>query len=112
MSGSSAVPGSAEAFAVATPDGAVLPVYALGGPANAPGLLFGHANGLAAGSYAPWLRTLAGALRGFAFDARGHGGSRRPARALATGFALARPPPRLAPGAPPLSRRPCGAAPT
>jgi len=90
MSGSSAVPGSAEAFAVATPDGAVLPVYALGGPANAPGLLFGHANGLAAGSYAPWLRTLAGALRVFAFDARGHGGSRWPAGALETVFAVDR----------------------
>jgi pimeloyl-ACP methyl ester carboxylesterase len=65
----------AEYFAVTTPDGAVLPVYALGGPAEAPGLLVGHANGLAAGSYGPWLLELASELRVFAFDARGHGGS-------------------------------------
>jgi len=87
---SDSVPGSDEAFAVATPDGAVLPVYALGGPADAPGLLFGHANGLAAGSYAPWLRELAGALRVFAFDARGHGGSRWPTGALGAVFAVDR----------------------
>jgi pimeloyl-ACP methyl ester carboxylesterase len=68
----------AECFAVPTPDGAALPVYALGGPAGAPGLLVGHANGLAAGSYGPWLRELAADLRVFAFDARGHGGSSWP----------------------------------
>lgn len=65
----------AETVAIASPDGAVLPLYALGGPAGAPGVLVGHANGLAAGSYAPWLRTLARRLRVFAYDARGHGGS-------------------------------------
>jgi pimeloyl-ACP methyl ester carboxylesterase len=68
----------AEYFALTTPDGAVLPVYSLGGPARAPGLLVGHANGLAAGSYGPWLMELASALRVFAFDARGHGGSSWP----------------------------------
>jgi pimeloyl-ACP methyl ester carboxylesterase len=68
----------ADAFAVPTPDGAVLPVYALGGPASAPGLLFGHANGLAAGSYEPWLRELSRHARVFAFDARGHGGAHWP----------------------------------
>lgn len=90
MSGSRVVPGSTAAFAVATPDGAALPVYAFGGPADAPGLLFGHANGLAAGSYAPWLRELAGEVRVFTFDARGHGGSRWPAGALETVFAVDR----------------------
>ncbi len=69
----------ADAFAVATPDGALLPIYALGGgPGGAPGLLFGHANGLAAGSYEPWLRELAREVRVFAFDARGHGGAHWP----------------------------------
>ncbi|HWG78673.1 MAG TPA: alpha/beta hydrolase [Stellaceae bacterium] len=82
-------PGSA-AFMVATPDGAALPVYAFGGPAQAPAVLFGHANGLAAGSYAPWLKELAGTLRVFAFDARGHGGARWPAGALDTVFAVDR----------------------
>jgi pimeloyl-ACP methyl ester carboxylesterase len=83
-------PGSAAAFMVGTPDGAALPVYAFGGPPGAPALLFGHANGLAAGSYAPWLGELAGRLRVFAFDARGHGGSRWPEGALETVFAVDR----------------------
>jgi pimeloyl-ACP methyl ester carboxylesterase len=83
-------PGSAAAFVVATPDGAALPVYAFGGPAQAPALLFGHANGLAAGSYAPWLDELAGTLRVFAFDARGHGASRWPKGAIETVFAVDR----------------------
>jgi pimeloyl-ACP methyl ester carboxylesterase len=72
----------ADAFAVANADGAVLPVYALGGPAAAPALLIAHANGLAAGSYGPWLAELAAELRVFAFDARGHGGSSWPAGPL------------------------------
>jgi pimeloyl-ACP methyl ester carboxylesterase len=72
----------AECFVVMTPDGAMLPVYALGGPVGAPGLLVGHANGLAAGSYGPWLIELASELRVFAFDARGHGGSSWPAGPL------------------------------
>jgi pimeloyl-ACP methyl ester carboxylesterase len=62
-------------FTVAMPHGAVVPVYAAGGPAGAPVLLFGHANGMAAGSYGPWLRMLAARVRVFAFDARGHGGA-------------------------------------
>jgi pimeloyl-ACP methyl ester carboxylesterase len=64
-----------EIFTVSAGDGALLPVYALGGPPKAPALLFAHANGLAAGSYEPWLRALAGDLRVFAYDARGHGGA-------------------------------------
>ncbi|HEX6840165.1 MAG TPA: alpha/beta hydrolase [Stellaceae bacterium] len=83
-------PAGAAAFTVATPDGAALPVYALGGPAQAPAVLFGHANGLAAGSYAPWLEELAAALRVFAFDARGHGASRWPTGALETVLAVDR----------------------
>ena len=56
-------------------------------PKGAPALLFGHANGLAAGSYEPWLRLLARRLWIFAFDARGHGGSRWPEGALEEVFA-------------------------
>ena len=65
-------------FAVAVPDGAVLPVYAIGGPTDAPAVLVGHANGLAAGSYGPWLRALAADVEVFAYDARGHGGASWP----------------------------------
>ncbi len=65
-------------FFVATADGASVPVYALGGPRDAPALLVGHANGLAAGSYGPWLAALAADLRVFAYDARGHGGAAWP----------------------------------
>jgi 3-oxoadipate enol-lactonase len=64
---------------VATSDGAALPIYRFGGPADAPVLLFGPANGLAAHCYAPWLDLLAARLRVFAFDARGHGRSIVPA---------------------------------
>lgn len=67
-----------ETFPVMAGDGAVLPVYAWRGPAAAPALLVAHANGLAAGSYAPWLAALAGDLSVFAFDARGHGRSTWP----------------------------------
>jgi pimeloyl-ACP methyl ester carboxylesterase len=76
----------AEPFTLDRDDGARLPVYALGGPDGAPGLLVGHANGFAAGSYAPWLKALASDCRVFAFDARGHGGSRWPAGALEAVF--------------------------
>ena len=51
-------------FTVATPDGATLPVYELA--AKRPcgkALLLGHANGLAVGSYGPWLKDLARDLR-------------------------------------------------
>ena len=69
---------AAEVVAVTAPDGAVVPLYVLGGPAQAPGLLVAHANGFAAGSYALWLRLLAEKLRVFAYDARGHGGASWP----------------------------------
>lgn len=71
-----------ETFSLTAPDGAVLPVYAAKGPPGAPALLVAHANGLAAGSYAPWLAALAADLAVFAFDARGHGGARWPDGAL------------------------------
>lgn len=64
-----------EVFWVTAEDGARLPVYALAGPGSGQALLFGHANGFAAGSYAPLLRDLARQVDVFAFDARGHGGS-------------------------------------
>ena len=76
---------------VATADGASLPLYALGAPfPEAPALLFGHANGLAAGSYEPWLETLARDFDVFAFDARGHGGSAWPAGPLTEVFGVDR----------------------
>lgn len=70
-------------FWVAAADGARLPVYALAGPCRGKALLFGHANGFAAGSYAPLLRDLSRSVDVFAFDARGHGGSILPAGPLA-----------------------------
>ncbi|MGH7013169.1 MAG: alpha/beta fold hydrolase [Stellaceae bacterium] len=80
-----------EVFTVAMPDGATLPVYALR-PSGAAGaaLLLGHANGLPAGSYGPWLRDLARDVRVFAFDARGHGAAAWPAGPLDQVFHVAR----------------------
>jgi len=76
---------------VAAPDDARLALYELDAPsADAPALLVGHANGLAAGSYLPWLQTLARGFRVFAFDARGHGASQAPAGALVEVFAVDR----------------------
>lgn len=70
-------------FTVATPGGAWLPVYELR-PSNgaSAALLLGHANGLPAGSYGPWLKALARDVHVFAFDARGHGGATWPAGPL------------------------------
>lgn len=63
-------------FTVETADGGLLPVYALRPRgAAAAALLLGHANGLPAGSYGPWLKDLARDVQVFAFDARGHGGA-------------------------------------
>jgi pimeloyl-ACP methyl ester carboxylesterase len=76
---------------VATADGASLPLYALAALSpEAPALLVGHANGLAAGSYEPWLRALASDFHVFAFDARGHGGSAWPAGPLTEVFTVDR----------------------
>jgi pimeloyl-ACP methyl ester carboxylesterase len=75
---------------IATSDGAALPLYSFGGPAAAPVVLFGHANGLAAQCYAPWLDQLAARLRVFAFDARGHGRSIVPEGPIETLFSTDR----------------------
>src|SRR6185437_530593 len=80
--------GDAECFTVATADGATLAVYVLGGKAGGPGLLFGHANGFAAGSYGSWLRGFCANARVFAFDARGHGGAEWPEGPLDRVFAV------------------------
>src|SRR5258708_35030311 len=77
-------------FEVTVSDGARLPIYEAGGAQSAPALLVGHANGLAAGSYGPWLRDLARDFRVFAFDARGHGGSARPEGPLEDVFSVRR----------------------
>jgi pimeloyl-ACP methyl ester carboxylesterase len=69
------LPDAEEVVWVTAADGARLPIYALAGPGNGKALLFGHANGFAAGSYAPLLRDLARHVDVFAYDARGHGGS-------------------------------------
>jgi pimeloyl-ACP methyl ester carboxylesterase len=79
-----------DCFEVVVSDGARLPVYEAGGGREAPALLVGHANGLAAGSYGPWLRDLARYFRVFAFDARGHGGATWPEGPLETVFAIDR----------------------
>ncbi|HYL33882.1 MAG TPA: alpha/beta hydrolase [Stellaceae bacterium] len=75
--------GADAVFTVAAPDGALLPVYELY-PRGAAGaaLLLGHANGLPAGSYGPWLKDLARDVHVFAFDARGHGRATWPAGPL------------------------------
>jgi len=79
-----------DSFEVEASDGARLPVYEAGGARDAPALLVGHANGLAAGSYGPWLRDLTRHFRVFPFDARGHGGSTWPEGPLETVFAIDR----------------------
>jgi predicted alpha/beta hydrolase len=79
-----------DCFEVEASDGARLPVYEAGGARSAPALLVGHANGLAAGSYGPWLRDLARDFRVYAFDARGHGGSSWPEGPLETVFSIDR----------------------
>jgi pimeloyl-ACP methyl ester carboxylesterase len=79
-----------DVFEVEASDGARLPVYETGGSRDASALLVGHANGLAASSYGPWLHDLARHFRVFAFDARGHGGSAWPEGALETVFAIDR----------------------
>lgn len=59
--------------------GVRLNVYRLhGSPPDAPLLVFGHANGFSAGSYAPMLKSLVPHFQVVAFDVRGHGGSQAP----------------------------------
>lgn len=74
----------AECLAVATDAGIKVAVYAWRDcPADAPALLWGHANGFSAGCYRPFLRRLAKHFRVFAYDARGHGASDKPLGDLA-----------------------------
>jgi pimeloyl-ACP methyl ester carboxylesterase len=68
-------PGDADLQKVAAADGAALALYRLTKSADGPPLLCGHATGMAAGSYLPWLRMLGAHARVYAFDSRGHGGS-------------------------------------
>lgn len=65
----------AECRKVASPAGRNLALYRLKGPRRGPVLLWGHANGFAAGCYAKVLTALAQRADVFAFDAAGHGGS-------------------------------------
>lgn len=59
--------------------GVRLRFYHLHGPIDSgPVLVWGHANGFAAGSYLPWLKQVARHMPVYAFDARGHGGSDLP----------------------------------
>jgi pimeloyl-ACP methyl ester carboxylesterase len=67
--------GDAALLKVGAADGATLALYRLTNSADGPPLLCGHATGMAAGSYLPWLRMLGTRARVYAFDSRGHGGS-------------------------------------
>jgi len=79
----------AEAFAVATASGINVAVYAWRDcPADAPVVLWGHANGFNAGCYRPFLRRLAAGARVFAYDARGHGASDKPRGDLKQDYAM------------------------
>lgn len=84
------LPAADDVFWVEVAGGIRLPVYRLAGPRGAPALLFGHANGMAAGSYEPWLRALAQDATVFAFDSRGHGGAEGPTEPVETLFAVDR----------------------
>lgn len=69
----------AEVIEVETAPGITLLAYRIRkGPDTGPAILFGHANGLAAGSYLPLLELLSERAQVFAFDSRGHGGSSVP----------------------------------
>jgi len=64
---------------VLRPNGIQLKLYRMSGPVQkGPFILFGHANGMAAGSYLQLLEGLALKATVFTFDARGHGGSSTP----------------------------------
>ena len=75
---------------VARPDGARLPIYAIGIRPHAPGLLVGRANGFSAELYEPWLYELAQRFCVIAWDARGHGGSSWPEGPLEDVFSVDR----------------------
>jgi len=71
---------TAAALPVAGDGGTGLMAYRLhAGAARGPAVLLGHCCGFAAGSYRPLLERLAAEVAVYAFDARGHGGSDKPA---------------------------------
>jgi pimeloyl-ACP methyl ester carboxylesterase len=63
---------------VEVPDGVRIAVHDFGGPERGPVVVFCHANGFAARSYAPMLAALAAQVRVLAMDLRGHGESTAP----------------------------------
>jgi pimeloyl-ACP methyl ester carboxylesterase len=65
-----------------------LAVHDFGGPADAPAIVWIHANGFASGSYGMFLRELATRLRVLALDLRGHGESFQPAESPETSMTL------------------------
>lgn len=65
----------AECRSISSPAGRRIALYRLQGPRKGPALLWGHANGFAAGCYAKLLTALAREADVYAFDAAGHGGS-------------------------------------
>lgn len=72
-------PEAGDRFDVAVEDAVRVAAYELaGGAADAPVLIWAHANGFAAGSYLPFLQRLAAGFRVFAYDVRGQGGSSVP----------------------------------
>ena len=83
---------AAEPFNVSVEDDVTIAAYELAGAcANAPALLWGHANGFSGGSYLPLLQRLArGGFRVFAYDARGQGGSTTPPEPYAETIAFDR----------------------
>jgi pimeloyl-ACP methyl ester carboxylesterase len=67
---------AADLLPVAGENGATLHLHRLKTTVKSgPALLCGHATGMAAGSYLPFLRMLAERVRVYAVDMRGHGGS-------------------------------------
>ncbi len=79
----------AEANTVLRPHGLRLKLYRLIGPVQeGPTILFGHANGIASGSYIRLLEELSLKATVFTFDARGHGGSSAPVTDLDAHYQL------------------------
>jgi pimeloyl-ACP methyl ester carboxylesterase len=91
LPGDPVAPELAEAFWVSTPSGLCVRAYAWHekpASAQAPALLWGHANGFNAGCYAPFLSRLAAHFQVFAFDARGQGASDAPLEAFEHHYAM------------------------
>ena len=81
----------AETFIVpSTGDMEISAYRVLAAPAEAPALIWAHANSFNAGCYQPLLRRLSGHFRVFAYDARGHGASNSPVGRLEHDYAMIR----------------------